>query len=93
MVISAPTSQITIVSLLGAVPPSADGIIEAMKHVDIDVLHMPAPFLEQIGANKENVDFVTSRVNLVGYSGSDVSQAAGDAFSSRVNMINFHGSI
>ena len=77
---------------LAGVPPSAEVIIEGLKHIQVDVLCLAPPFVEQIAKNLPMLDFVTGHVKTVVYAGGDISQWSGDALASRVRLFNFNGS-
>ncbi|KAK4503218.1 hypothetical protein PRZ48_006646 [Zasmidium cellare] len=86
-------NQKTNVTPLAGVPPTAQGIVEALKYVDIDVLHLPAPFAEQISKSDELLDGATKTITMVSYGGGDVSEACVNAWLSRgVNIAGFNGS-
>ncbi|KAF2165379.1 hypothetical protein M409DRAFT_24229 [Zasmidium cellare ATCC 36951] len=86
-------NQKTNVIPLAGVPPTAQGIVEALKLVDIDVLNLPAPFAEQISKSDEMLNSVTKSISMVTYGGGDVSEACVNAWISRgVNIAGFNGS-
>lgn len=86
-------NQTIMVCSLAAVPPSAQGIVDALKHVDVEVVNMVAPFMEQMAKSPEMLEFVLPRVRGVTFGGADVSSAAANAFlESGVNVAGFNGS-
>ncbi len=85
-------NQTTIITPLGGAAPSAENIVEGLKHVQVDSLLLAPPFMEKIASNPEMLDYVTKKVGLVLYSGGGVAQFAGDAFSSKTRTFNVNGS-
>lgn len=77
--------------LAGAIP-SAQLVVESLKHERVDALVLAAPLLEQAGKEPKMLDFIASRVKTITYGGGDVSQATGDAIGSRSKLFNFIGS-
>ena len=72
--------------------PSAQSIVDGLKHTKADALFLAPPFLEQIAKSAEMANFITNNVETVTYGGGDVSQWSGDVLQSRVKLFNFNGS-
>nr|POE77897.1 non-canonical non-ribosomal peptide synthetase fub8 [Quercus suber] len=85
-------NQSVMVTALAAVPPSAQGIVDALEHVDVEVIHMVAPFMEQMAKRPDMLDIVLPKVKGVTYGGADVSEAAANAFLAKVHVAGFNGS-
>nr|POF15626.1 non-canonical non-ribosomal peptide synthetase fub8 [Quercus suber] len=85
-------NQSVMVTALAGVPPSAQGIVDALEHVDVEVIHMVAPFMEQMAKRPDMLDIVLPKVKGVTYGGADVSETAARAFLSRVHVAGFNGS-
>ena len=77
---------------LAGVAPSTHNIIEALKHVDVDAIILAPPFMEQIASSNEMLELVTQKVRTVTYGGGDVSEACGNAFAAKFNVVSFNGS-
>ena len=86
------TNQTVIVTPLAGVMPSAQTIVEGLRHTKADSMALAPPFLEQIASNPEMLDFVGREVDSVVYGGGSVSQLAGDALAFRVKLFNFSAS-
>ena len=80
-----------ITPLAGAVP-SAQLVVDGLKHVKADAIFLAPPFLEQIAKSPDMSSFIMSNVETVTYGGGDVSQWSGDAIASKVKLFNFNGS-
>lgn len=77
--------------LAGAIP-SAELVVEGLKHVRVDSLLLVPPFLETIASRPEMLDFVTNSVSLVFYGGGSISRFAGNAFTAKTRIFNMYGS-
>lgn len=85
-------NQTTVITLLAGAAPSAQLVVESLKHERVDAIVLAAPLLEQAGKDPKMLDFITSRVGTITYGGGDVSQSTGNAIGSRSKVFNFNGS-
>ena len=85
-------NQTTVITPLAGAMPSAQLVLDGLKHVKADALFLAPPFLEQIAKSPDFAYFITSSVGTVTYGGGDVSQWPGDALASKVKLFNFNGS-
>ena len=76
---------------LTGVMPSAQVIIDGLKHCKADAIVLAPPFMEQIAKQPELLHYITNNVETVTYGGGDVSQHAGKAFTSHVKLFHFPG--
>lgn len=58
--------------------PSAQSIVDGLKHAKADALFLAPPFLEQIAKSAGMANFIVNNVESVTYGGGDVSQWSGD---------------
>lgn len=85
-------SEVAMVNLPAAVVPSAAGVIEALRYVSVDCLHLPAPFAEQISTSPEMLSAVPDTVSIVSYGGADVSETCAKTWLARgVEVVGFNG--
>ncbi len=85
-------NQTTVITPLAGVMPSAETVVDGLKHAKADVVILAPPFLEQIAKSVEMRDLITDNVATVTYGGGDVSQWSGDALTHKVKLFNFNGS-
>ena len=84
--------QTTTIYPLSDVPPSAELVVECLKHTKADALTLVPPYVEQIGRNPEILEFVSRNVETIFWAGGDISQAAGEAISSKMKLFTTCGS-
>ncbi|KAL9098748.1 MAG: hypothetical protein Q9163_005648 [Psora crenata] len=83
--------QTIIVTPLAGATPSAQVVVDGLKHTKADVLTLPPPFFEQIARSPEMLEFVSRNVDTVVYGGGDVSQWSGDALAAKIQVLNIVG--
>ena len=84
-------NQTTILTSLAGTIPSAQSIVDGLKHVKADSVILAAPFMEQVTKTPEMLDFMTNNLETVAYGGGDVSQMAGSTMASRAKVFGFYG--
>ena len=85
-------NQTTVITALAGAVPSAQLVVDGLKHVQADSVILVPPYMEQVAKNPEMLNFITNNVKTVAYGGGDISELAGDAFASRCRLFNFNGS-
>ena len=80
------------ITLPGGVAPSAEFVIDTLKHQNVDAIVLVASLFEQITKVPNTLDFITSRIGTITYAGDDVSQSADDVAASKSKLFNFNGS-
>ncbi|KAF2490390.1 acetyl-CoA synthetase-like protein [Lophium mytilinum] len=77
---------------LSGMPPSAAMVADALRYTKADVVALPPPYLEEMGANPETLQRISDQVEYVMWAGGDVSVAAGDAVNARMKLFTTCGS-
>ncbi|CCD52801.1 similar to AMP-binding enzyme [Botrytis cinerea T4] len=77
---------------LSGVPLSTKIVLEALNHVKADSVLLAPPFVEEVGANPEMLNFLVKNIDVLLYGGGDVSQATGDKISKRLKLSMIIGS-
>ncbi|KAI9842652.1 MAG: putative NRPS-like protein biosynthetic cluster [Sclerophora amabilis] len=85
-------NQTAIIYPLAYALPSAQSMVEGLRHTKADTAFLGPPMMEDIGKSPEMLDFIADNLDIIFYGGGDISQAAGDAITSRVKLYNSNGS-
>ena len=85
-------NQTTTIYPLSAVPPSAEMIVECLKHTTADAITLVPPYVEEIGRSPEILEYLSQNIETIFWAGGDISLAAGDAISSKVKLFTTCGS-
>ena len=85
-------NQTPLIYPLSGVPLSTKIVLEALNHVKADSVLLAPPFVEEVGANPEMLNFLVKNIDVLLYGGGDVSQATGDKISKRLKLSMIIGS-
>ena len=85
-------NQTVIILPLAGALPSAQLISDALKHTKADAAILAPPYVEQIAQNPAMLDIITSNLETAAYGGGDVSQAAGEMITAKMQLFSFNGS-
>ena len=77
---------------LPSLPPSAAMAAEALQYTNADILAVPPLFLEQIGNDPEILEAISEKVPVICWAGGDVSEAVGEAVTTKVKLFTSCGS-
>lgn len=71
--------------------PSASLLIDGLKHNNADIAVLVPPYVVDLAQNTESLDFVATKLNRMFYLGGAIPPAAGDAISSKIELIGHVG--
>ena len=84
-------NRTTIIYPLAAAIPTAEVMVDVLKHTTADVALVPPTVVADIGKSGAMLDFVAERLETLLYAGGDVPQAFGDPVASRMQLVNIYG--
>lgn len=84
-------NRTTIVYPLAAAIPTAQVMLDALKHTTADVALVPPTIIADIGKDKATLDFVAEKLETLLYAGGDVPQVLGHPVASRMQLVNIYG--
>ncbi|KAK0506918.1 hypothetical protein JMJ35_010618 [Cladonia borealis] len=85
-------NQTTIVTSPAGITPSAQVMLDGLKHTKVDSIILAAPFMEQIAKSPEMLDFIARNLETITYGGGDISETAGGTMASKSRVFTFYGS-
>ncbi|TEY39882.1 hypothetical protein BOTCAL_0448g00080 [Botryotinia calthae] len=71
--------------------PSASLLVDGLKHNNADIAVLVPPYVVDLAQSEENLDFVAANLERVFYLGGAIPPAAGDAISSKIELIGHVG--
>ena len=84
-------NRTTIIYPLAAAIPTAEVMVDVLKHTTADVALVPPTIVADVGKSGAMLDFVADRLETLLYAGGDVPQAFGDPVASRMQLVNIYG--
>lgn len=77
---------------LPSAPPTTAGFLEALKNTAIDWGFLPPVLIDDLGKDPVSLDFVTSKVKYLYFTGGAVPSATGDVVSQKLPLYQVMGS-
>lgn len=84
-------NRTTTIYPLAAAIPTAQVMVDALKHTTADVAVVPPTIVAEIGKDSAMLDFVAERLETPLYAGGDVPQAFGHPVACRMQLVNIYG--
>ena len=82
----------TVIYPLSGLPPSAQMAVDCLHHQKVDIITLIPPFAEEMGRNRDVLEFLSHRIKTVMWAGGDVSLQTGNTISSKLNLFTSCGS-
>lgn len=77
---------------LSGLPPSIQMAANCLRYTKADIITLVPPYVEELGRNREVLEFLSHQVKTVMWAGGDVSLVAGNAISPKLNLFTLSGS-
>jgi nucleoside-diphosphate-sugar epimerase len=90
-ILAAIYNQTTIIYPLAGVIPSAQIIVDGLKHTKASCAAIAPLFVEEISKKPELLDFLSKNLSSIFYSGGSVSAAVGEAISQKMKFYSIMG--
>ena len=85
-------NEITSILPLPGVPPTAIGIVDALRQTSADLILVPPIILEECHRNILVLEELCKKPKYFAYSGGSLPKRIGDDFSTRTNLLSIYGS-
>ena len=84
-------NRTSIIYPLAAAIPTAQVMVDALKHTTADVALVPPTIVADVGKDSAMLEFVAQRLDTLLFAGGDVPQAFGHPVASRMQLVNIYG--
>ena len=91
-VINSVFNKTTVILPLPLGIPTADGLVDALNYVKADSAFLAPATIEDISKNAALLDQVSSKLELLFWSGGNLPQSAGDVVAARMHLYSCYGS-
>ena len=85
-------NKVTYILPLPGIPPTATGIVEALKQTSTDLIFVPPIILEECHRNIVILEELCKKTKYFAYAGGSLPKHIGDDISTRTNILSIYGS-